>query len=77
MRGFARSVFAAIALAALVAACAPAAAPPPDYAAILAQPDRTDADRKNDQRRDAVQLLAFTGVRPGWKVLDMGGGCGL
>ena len=45
------------------------ASPPPDYAAIIAAPDRTDADRKNDERRQAVKLLAFTGVLPGWKVI--------
>jgi predicted methyltransferase len=51
-------------------------ATPPDYAAIIAAPDRTDADRKNDERRAAVKLLAFTGVRPGWKVIDMAAGAG-
>jgi predicted methyltransferase len=50
--------------------------PPPDYAAIIAAPDRSDADRQTDQRRDPVKLLAFTGARPGEKVLDMGAGGG-
>ncbi len=48
----------------------------PDYAAIAAAPDRSDADRESDKRRDPVKLLAFTGVRPGMKVLDMGAGGG-
>src|SRR5262245_24987908 len=48
----------------------------PDYAAIVAAPDRSDADREIDKRRDPVKLLAFTGVRPGMKVLDMGAGGG-
>lgn len=48
----------------------------PDYAAIIAAPDRSDADRANDTRRDPVKLLAFTGVKPGMKVLDMGAGAG-
>src|SRR5215475_11493084 len=52
------------------------ASPPPDYAAIIAAPDRTDVDRKNDERRQAVKLLAFTGVLPGWKVIDMAAGTG-
>src|ERR1700722_13247638 len=52
------------------------AAQPPDYAAIIAAPDRTDADRKNDERRQAVKLLAFTSVLPGWKVIDMAAGAG-
>ena len=48
----------------------------PDYAAIVAAPDRSDADREIDKRRDPVQLLAFTGVGTGMKVLDMGAGGG-
>ena len=48
----------------------------PDYAALVAAPDRSDADRKADTRRDPVPLLAFTGLRPGMKVLDMGAGGG-
>jgi predicted methyltransferase len=48
----------------------------PNYAALMAAPDRSDADRKADQRRDPVPLLAFAGVRPGMKVLDMGAGGG-
>src|SRR6202163_590632 len=48
----------------------------PDYAALLASPDRSDADRQADKRRDPVPFLAFAGVRPGMKVLDMGAGGG-
>ncbi len=48
----------------------------PDYAAILAAPDRSDADRNADKRRDPTPLLGFAGVRPGMKVLDMGAGSG-
>ena len=47
-----------------------------DYAAIVALPDRTDADRVTDKRRDPVNLLAFTGAKAGWTVLDMGAGAG-
>jgi predicted methyltransferase len=36
----------------------------PDYAAIVAAPDRTDADLQTDKRRDPVKLLSFTGARP-------------
>jgi predicted methyltransferase len=75
MRGLARHLIGAAALALLLGACA-MESPAPDYAAIIAAPDRTDADRKNDERREPVKLLAFTGVRPGWKVLDMGAGAG-
>jgi predicted methyltransferase len=43
----------------------------PDYEAIVAAPDRSDADRQTDQRRQPVKMLAFAGVKPGMKVLDM------
>ena len=48
----------------------------PDYAALLAAPDRSDADRETDQRRNPVPFLEFAGLRPGMKVLDMGAGAG-
>jgi predicted methyltransferase len=47
-----------------------------DYAAIIASPDRSDADRQTDKRRDPVHLLTFTGAQHGWTVLDMGAGAG-
>lgn len=43
----------------------------PDYRAIVAAPDRSDADRQTDQRREPAKMLAFTGVKEGMKVLDM------
>src|SRR5258708_9491817 len=48
----------------------------PDYAALMAAPDRSDADRVADKRRDPVPFLAFAGLMPGMKVLDMGAGAG-
>jgi predicted methyltransferase len=48
----------------------------PDYAALLAAPDRSDADREADKRRDPLPLLIFASPRPGMKVLDMGAGGG-
>jgi predicted methyltransferase len=48
----------------------------PDFAAIVAAPDRSEADRKTDKRRDPARLLAFTEVRTGMTVLDMGAGEG-
>jgi predicted methyltransferase len=47
-----------------------------DYEALIAAPDRSENDRRTDQRRNPPRLLAFTGVRPGMKVLDMGAGGG-
>jgi len=43
----------------------------PDYEAIVAAPDRSDADRQADQRRQPAKMLAFAGVKAGMKVLDM------
>jgi len=43
----------------------------PDYAAIVAAPDRADADRQADQRRQPARMLAFAGVQTGMKILDM------
>ena len=60
-------------LALALAACA---TPAPDYPAIVAAPDRTEADKMNDQRRKPAQLLAFYDVRPGMRVMDMGAGAG-
>jgi predicted methyltransferase len=48
----------------------------PDYQAIVAAPDRSDADRQTDKRREPAQMLAFTGVKAGMKVLDMEAGAG-
>ncbi len=48
----------------------------PDYAALVAAPDRSDADRVADRRRDPVPFLAFAALKPGMKVLDMGAGGG-
>src|SRR6202167_6662810 len=48
----------------------------PDYAALLAAPDRSDADREAATRRDPLPLLKFADPRPGMTVLDMGAGGG-
>jgi predicted methyltransferase len=48
----------------------------PDYQAIVASPDRSDADRQTDKRREPAKMLAFTGVKAGMKVLDMEAGAG-
>jgi predicted methyltransferase len=60
----------------MVASVGASAQKAPDYAAVIAAPDRSDADRVIDKRRNPVQLLAFTGARPGMTVLDMGAGGG-
>ena len=68
------AMIALAAFASLFTLSAPSSAQ--DYAAIVAAPDRADGDRQTDQRRDPVKLLAFTGVKNGMTVLDMGAGGG-
>jgi len=80
-RRSARFMSASLTFAALLAAClavpiVTAQERAPDYAAIIAAPDRTDVDLQTDKRRDPIKLLAFTGARAGMKVLDMGAGGG-
>ncbi len=48
----------------------------PDYRALVASPDRTEADLKTDERRNPAMLLAFAGVKPSMRVLDLGAGAG-
>src|ERR1700720_4222985 len=64
----------AAAAAALAQTTPPQAAPaqaPPNYAAIVAAPDRSEADRKLDTNRAPAQWLAFIGAKPGMKILDI------
>jgi predicted methyltransferase len=48
----------------------------PEIRAVVASPDRSEADRKTDERRRPEMLLAFAGVKPGMKVLEIGAGAG-
>jgi len=67
-------------LAALAAAAAACATEPPapsvDYAAILADPIRPEADRARDSDRKPAELVAFAGVRPGDRVAELAPGGG-
>ena len=58
-------------LSAITATPAALAQTTPDYAAIVAAPDRSDADRKLDTNRAPAQWLAFIGAKPGMKILDI------
>ena len=69
-----RATIGAAVVGALLAVPTPSRAQ--DYAAIVAAADRSEADRQTDKRRDPVKLLAFTGVKAGMTVLDMGVGGG-
>ena len=48
----------------------------PEIRAAVAAPDRSEADRKTDERRKPEMLLAFAQVKPGMRVLDLGAGAG-
>lgn len=70
-------------LVACLAGCAPKIplrSPPSlsasEIAAVVASPDRSAADQRNDARRKPAQLLAFFGVRPGMQALDVSAGGG-
>jgi predicted methyltransferase len=74
-----RAIFIGLFLSAalLVSKTAPAEeSKAPDYDAIVAAPDRSDADRQADIRREPAKMLAFAGVRSGMKVLDMDANAG-
>jgi predicted methyltransferase len=62
-------------LIAALAGCA-SQAPAPDYQALVASTDRSDADRVNDGRRKPLPFLAFMDVRPGMTVADISSGGG-
>jgi predicted methyltransferase len=49
---------------------------PGQIAAVLSAPDRNEADKANDDRRKAREMLAFIDARPGMRILDMGSGGG-
>ena len=44
--------------------------------AVLTAPDRAGADKDNDSRRKARDMLAFIDAKPGMRVLDVGSGGG-
>jgi predicted methyltransferase len=48
----------------------------PLYESVVANPSRSDADKKMDARRNPVAFLQFTGVKPGMHVLDLAAGRG-
>ena len=72
--------FAAILLSVLAGCAVPAAQEPAvpgeSYRAFLADPVRTDRDRRMDASRHPVELLQFAQVRPGMRVLDVSAGAG-
>jgi predicted methyltransferase len=72
-----RSIVLGAALAALVVgasstfAVAPAHKIPAYITVAVANPNRPDADRKRDEDRKPAESIAFTGMKPGDRVVDM------
>src|SRR5437868_11625797 len=67
----ARILACSLTLSAIAAAPAAISQTTPDYTAIIAAPDRSDADRKLDTNRAPARWLAFIGAKPGMKILDV------
>lgn len=65
-------------LALVLAGCATQSPPltPNEITALLSAQDRSKADKANDSRRKARDMLAFIDARPGMRVLDVGSGGG-
>jgi predicted methyltransferase len=72
-RGFA---CVALLLAAAVGCAGSATVAVPDSRAIVAAPDRSEADRALDAGRHPAEMLAFFRVAPGMKVAELGAGGG-
>lgn len=76
----AKYLLSAVAAAAALAGCAGVAPHAwevtPEIRAVVASADRSDADRNTDERRKPDMMLAFAGVKPGMKVLEVGAGAG-
>lgn len=68
--------FSKLGQAALLALALGACATAPDFKALVASGDRSEADRAIDQRRAPVDLLAFYGLRPGMRAADLSAGGG-
>lgn len=85
-----RRILAALGVAAVMGACAGGAIPgimmaapapsvtanSPHVLAALADPRRPAADTARDTLRHPGDILAFSGVQPGWRVADIGPGGG-
>jgi len=59
-----------------LAACAAQPLSREQLTQVVNSPERSAADRTNDERRHPVDMLSFIGVRPGMHVLDVSAGGG-
>jgi predicted methyltransferase len=60
----------------MMAQPAPVSASAPHIVAAVADPRRPQADRDRDALRHPAEILAFTGIQPGWRIADVGPGGG-
>ena len=59
-----------------ICACAAVAAPKVDFASILTDPARPDADKVRDADRKPAEVIAFAHVRPGDRIAELAPGGG-
>lgn len=82
-----RKLLAGLGIALFIGACAGGAVPglmmaapvtptSANVAAAVADARRPEADRERDALRHPAEIIAFTGVQPGWRVADIGPGGG-
>ena len=75
-----QNISATLLAAALLGVCGIASAADvvvsPEIQAVVDSPDRSQADRETDKRRHPAELLAFSGVKPGMVVFEVGTGRG-
>ncbi len=84
-----RKLLAGLGVALFIGACAGGAVPgimmaqpaevmptSPHILAAVADPRRPDADRERDALRHPAEIMAFTGIQPGWRIADVGPGGG-
>jgi predicted methyltransferase len=67
---------AGLAGAAALSLATAAVAAPAYITAAVANPSRPDVDRQRDAERHPADVIAFSGMRPGWKVADIIPGTG-
>jgi predicted methyltransferase len=71
-----RALLVVAVLANLLAGCAASPLSRGRIEAIVADPQRSAADRTNDVRRKPADMLAFVGIAPGMRALDVSAGGG-
>jgi predicted methyltransferase len=71
-----RTLMLAFAAGVALAAASASAAPSPAVTAALNDPARTAAEKANDDRRKAAEVVEFAQIKPGDKVADMFPGSG-